>query len=40
MIPVHRILGIFLPRPVLSRLEKKNYEQLSIIPTKNEISQK
>lgn len=28
MIPIHRVLGIFLPRPVLKRLEKKNYEVL------------
>jgi primosomal protein N' len=28
MIPIHRVLGIFLTRPILSRLEKKNYEQL------------
>lgn len=28
MIPIHRILGIFLPKPILSRLEKKNYEQI------------
>ena len=40
MIPIHRILGIFLPRPVLSRLEKKNYEQLIDIPKKLETSQK
>ncbi len=40
MIPIHRILGIFLPRPVLSRLEKKNYEQLMDIPKKLGASQK
>jgi primosomal protein N' len=40
MIPIHRILGIFLPRPVLSRLEKKNYEQLIVIPEKPGVSQK
>lgn len=28
MIPIHRILGIFLPKPIFSRLEKKNYEQI------------
>lgn len=28
MIPIHRVLAIFLTRPILSRLEKKNYEQL------------
>ncbi len=28
MIPIHRVLAIFLTRPVVSRLEKKHYEQL------------
>ncbi len=28
MIPIHRVLAIFLPRPILARLERKNYEQL------------
>ena len=28
MIPIHRVLAIFLTRPILSRLERKNYEQL------------
>jgi primosomal protein N' len=28
MIPIHRVLQIFLPRPVLTRLEKKNFETL------------
>lgn len=28
MIPIHRVLAIFLTRPILSRLEKKNYEQI------------
>jgi hypothetical protein len=28
MIPIHRVLGIFLTRPILTRLERKNYEQL------------
>ena len=28
MIPIHRVLAIFLPRPILTRLERKNYEQL------------
>ncbi len=28
MIAIHRVLAIFLTRPILSRLERKNYEQL------------
>ena len=28
MIPIHRVLAIFLTRPILSRLEKKNYQQI------------
>jgi primosomal protein N' len=28
MISIHRVLAIFLPRPLLTRLERKNYEQL------------
>ncbi len=28
MIAIHRVLAIFLTRPLLSRLERKNYEQL------------
>ncbi len=28
MIPIHRVLAIFLTRPILSRLEKKNYKQI------------
>jgi primosomal protein N' len=31
MIPIHRVLAIFLPRPILTRLERKNYEQLENI---------
>lgn len=31
MIPIHRVLGFFLPRPVLSRLEKSNYADLNEI---------
>lgn len=31
MIPIHRVLAIFLTRPILSRLERKNYEQLTDI---------
>lgn len=29
MIPIHRVLGFFLPRPVLARLEKNNFGDLS-----------
>ncbi len=29
MIPIHRVLAIFLTRPVLTRLEKKNYDQIT-----------
>ena len=29
LIPIHRVLGFFLPKPVIKRLEKKNYEQIS-----------
>lgn len=29
MIPIHRTLGIFLTKPILSRLEKKAYEQIN-----------
>jgi primosomal protein N' len=28
MIPIHRVLAIFLTRPILSRLEKKDYMQI------------
>lgn len=28
MIPIHRVLAIFLSRPILSRLERKNYKQI------------
>ena len=28
MIPIHRVLAIFLTRPILSRLERKDYEQI------------
>ena len=28
MIPIHRVLAIFLTRPILSRLERKNYAQI------------
>lgn len=28
MIPIHRVLGIFLNKPILTRLERKNYEQI------------
>lgn len=28
MIPIHRVLAVFLTRPILSRLERKNYEQI------------
>ena len=28
MLPVHRVLAIFLSRPILTRLERKEYEQL------------
>ena len=31
MIPIHRVLAIFLTRPILARLERKNYAQ--IVPT-------
>lgn len=39
MIPVHRTLGIFLSRPILSRLEKKSYEPIEkkSIPTNTQI---
>ena len=30
MIAIHRVLAIFLTRPILSRLERKDYEQLDI----------
>jgi primosomal protein N' len=29
MIPIHRVLAIFLTRPILSRLERKDYEQIA-----------
>ncbi len=32
MIPIHRVLWMFLTRPILTRLEKKNYEQLQDAP--------
>lgn len=28
MIPIHRVLAIFLTRPILARLERKNYAQI------------
>jgi hypothetical protein len=28
MLAIHRVLGIFLTRPILSRLERKQYDQL------------
>jgi len=31
MIPIHRVLGIFLSRPILSRLERKEYQQIEEI---------
>jgi primosomal protein N' len=31
LIPIHRVLGFFLSKAVLKRLEKKNYEQISSI---------
>lgn len=32
MLPIHRVLGFFLPRPVLRRLEKSNFSDLKNIP--------
>ena len=29
MIAIHRVLAIFLTRPILSRLERKDYEQIA-----------
>jgi hypothetical protein len=33
MLPIHRVLAIFVTRPILSRLEKKEYNQLGKTPT-------
>lgn len=40
MIPIHRVLAIFLTRPILSRLEKKNYEQLEEIQNEQQTEEK
>ena len=37
MIAIHRVLAIFLTRPILSRLERKNYEQIE---EKEKVTQK
>jgi hypothetical protein len=33
MLPIHRVLAIWLTRPIISRLEKKQYSQLGEIST-------
>lgn len=38
MIPIHRTLGIFLTKPILSRLEKKAYEQINQVSVPANIS--
>ncbi len=40
MIPIHRVLGIFLTRPILARLERKNYEQLIVDIQENKYDKK
>lgn len=39
MLPIHRVLGFFLPRPVLRRLEKSNFSDLKNPPEKKEQKQ-
>lgn len=38
MIPIHRVLGFFLPRPVMSRLEKSNFGELDEVSEKGRKS--
>jgi len=35
LIPIHRVLGFFLSKAVVKRLEKKNYEQVNSVPSKH-----
>lgn len=35
LIPIHRVLGFFLSKAVVKRLEKKNYEQLILQPSRH-----
>lgn len=37
MLPIHRVLGFFLPRPIMNRLEKYGYETLIPEDTQREI---
>jgi len=37
LIPIHRVLGFFLSKAVVKRLEKKNYEQIVLVEPRSQV---